>query len=73
MNTGTYEISGSTLTTRPVFALVPSFIGGHAEQQFSLDGNTLTLTVVNVESADGVQVPAMAAGGRAIYTLERVD
>jgi len=73
VNSGSYEISGSSLTTRPIFALVPSYIGGRTEYEFSLSGDTLTLRVVDVVSADGVQLPLIAQGSRDVYTLVRLN
>ena len=44
-NAGTYEISGDTLTIRPVVARNPSFMaGGFDKYQFRLDGDSLLLT-----------------------------
>src|SRR5678810_559158 len=44
--TGTYEMSGTTLTVRPVVARTPNCMGGGAflTYQFRVDGNTLSLT-----------------------------
>jgi len=73
VNSGAYEISGSTLTTHPIFALVPSYIGGRAEYEFSLSGDTLTLRVMNIVSADGVQLPLITQGSSDVYTLVRLN
>ena len=44
-NTGTYEVSGSTITTRPIVARYPNFMaGGFDKYQFRIEGNTLWLT-----------------------------
>jgi hypothetical protein len=44
-NAGTYEITGETLTIRPVIARMPNFMaGGFAKIQFSREGDTLLLT-----------------------------
>src|SRR6267142_4030788 len=44
-NTGTYEISDSTLTVRPMVAKIPNCMGGaFMKYQFRLEGNTLVLT-----------------------------
>jgi hypothetical protein len=49
-NAGTYEINGSTLTTRPSVALGTRFMsGGEANAEFRIDGDKLILT-----SEDGV-------------------
>jgi hypothetical protein len=42
-NTGTYQVSGSTLTTRAVVAKNPAVMGTTASREFKIDGNTLTL------------------------------
>ena len=44
-NTGTYEITGSTLTIKPIVARYPNFMaGGSDKYQFRIEGNTLSLT-----------------------------
>ncbi len=44
-NTGTYEVTGSTLTIRPIVARYPNFMaGGFDKYQFRIEGNTLWLT-----------------------------
>jgi hypothetical protein len=73
VNTGTYEISGATLTTSPLFALVPSYVGGRADFEFSISGDTLTMRVVNAVSVDGVQLPVIADGQHDVYTLTRIE
>ena len=69
VNTGTYEISGSTVTFRPVIAKSPGFVGGHAMAEFQIAGDALTLTFQSIVSADGVSVPAL--GGA--MTLRRIE
>ena len=69
VNTGTYEISGSTVTFRPMLAKSPGFVGGQSMAEFSVDGNTLTLTTRTVETSDGISAPD-AAGS---LTLRRVE
>jgi hypothetical protein len=73
VNTGTYETSGSNLTTSPFFALVPSYIGGRAEFEFSISGDTLTMRNVRITSADGVILPGIEAGRHDIYKLVRIE
>ncbi len=72
VNAGTYEISGPNLITRPVFALVPSYIGGRAEYEFSVVGDTLTLRMMNVVSSEGVRLPSIVQGTRDVYALVRM-
>jgi hypothetical protein len=44
-NTGTYEVSGSTITIRPMVARSPNFMaGGSSKYQFRAEGNNLWLT-----------------------------
>jgi hypothetical protein len=73
VNTGTYETSGSSLTTSPLFALVPSYVGGIAEYEFSISGDTLTLRTVRAVSADGVILPRIEAGEYNIHKLVRIE
>ena len=41
-NSGTYEVSGSTFTTRPMVAKNPNFMsGGSLTYTFEIDGDTL--------------------------------
>ena len=43
-NSGTYEVKGSILTTKPLVAKNPSVMGGPAQtREFKIDGKTLTL------------------------------
>ena len=43
-NSGTHQISGSTLTTRPVVAKNPGVMAGPtATREFKIEGKTLTL------------------------------
>ena len=45
-NSGTYEVSGSKLTTRPMVAKNPNFMsGGSVTHTYRIDGNNLWLTV----------------------------
>ena len=44
-NSGTYEVTGTTLTVRPIVAKNPNFMaGGFDKYQFRVDGDTLSLT-----------------------------
>ena len=44
-NTGSYEVSGSTITIRPMVARSPNFMaGGSAKYEFRVEGSTLLLT-----------------------------
>lgn len=72
VNTGTYEVTGSTATLRPLFALVPEFVGGIAEHDFELSGDNLTLTWGRTMSSAGTERAFTAAGGSTELTLTRI-
>ena len=57
VNAGTYEVSGSTVTFRPMIAKSPGFVGGQATSEFRIDGDMLTLMTLTVVAADGVSTP----------------
>ena len=57
VNTGTYDVSGSTITYRPMVAKSPEFVGGHSTMDYAIDGNTLTLNTTSVVSDDGMSPP----------------
>ncbi len=45
-NSGTYEVSGSSLTTRPIVAKTPNFMsGGALTYMYQIEGDTLRLTL----------------------------
>ena len=69
VNTGTYDVSGSTVTFRPIIAKSPGFVGGQSTAEFTVDGNTLTLRTQTVTTSDGVSAPAV--GGS--LTFRRVE
>ena len=69
VNTGTYEVSGSTVTYRPVIAKSPAFVGGHSTAEFRVEGDVLTLAVQTVMSANGAS-PATVGG---VLTFRRVE
>lgn len=73
VNSGTYEISDSTLTTHPIVARVPEFMGGRFVYEFRLTDETLQLTMVDEYSYDGVQAPWAAAGGGLVLILTRAE
>ncbi len=44
-NTGTYEVTASTITTKPIVAVWPNFMeGGSRSYAYRLEGDTLSLT-----------------------------
>jgi len=76
-NTGTYEISGSTLTIHPIVARNPNFMaGGSDKYQFRIEGTTLTLTEkstdLNVRIGNRV-VPASGPASETRLKLVRME
>ena len=69
VNTGTYEISGATVTFHPIIAKSPGFVGGQATSEFRIDGDALTLTGRTVVGADGTSAPNVTGS----LTLRRVE
>lgn len=69
VNAGTYQISGSTVTFRPMIAKSPAFVGGQQTSTFEVNADTLRLSQTTIVSADGVSPPD-AAG---VLTLVRVE
>jgi hypothetical protein len=69
VNTGTYEIDGSSVTFRPIIAKSPGFVGGHQKSTFRVEGNTLVLSDDMVVSVDGVSLPDVEGS----LTLTRVE
>ena len=60
VNTGTYDVSESTITYRPMVAKSAGFVGGHSTMDYAIDGNTLTLNTTSVVSADGMSLPEVS-------------
>jgi hypothetical protein len=56
-----------------MFAVVPEFIGGLGEFEYSLDGGTLLLVWRRIVSADGVPDPNTEAGVRYVSRWERIS
>jgi len=76
-NTGTYDLSGTTLTIRPVVARNPGFMaGGFDKYQFRIDGSTMTLTEKSTDLnalRDGRVVPSAAPVSETRLKLTRVQ
>lgn len=70
VNTGSYEVSGSTLTFRPMIARSPEFVGGQSVMDFQIDGDTLTLTMQSVVAADGVSAPDAPGSSTVLRRIE---
>ena len=56
-NSGSYEVSGSRVTLRPVVAKMPEFAGGYLTYEFRIEGDELTLEAVDEKSADNITPP----------------
>jgi len=69
VNTGTYEVDGSTITFRPMLAKSPEFVGGHQTSTFRIQSDTLVLSEQATLASDGSSPPQ--AGGT--LTLVRVE
>lgn len=72
VNSGTYEIDGSTLTAHPIVARIPDFVGGKLICEYHIEKDTMRLKFVDEYSFDGVQAPWVKSGGL-ILTLVRID
>ena len=70
VNTGVYEVDGSTITFRPMVAKSAEFVGGEATMDFEINGDVLTLTGGSVLAADGASAPD--PGGE-VMTLRRIE
>ena len=57
VNSGTYELAGTTLTLRPVVAKSPTFQGGVAHYTIKHDGNNLWLTQVEISTVGKTENP----------------
>jgi hypothetical protein len=73
INSGTYEIKDSVLTTKATFALNPMFTGGEAKFRCSYAGDTLILRGLSVFSSDQVANPLYANGMYSVSKLVRVQ
>ncbi len=73
VNAGTYEVTESELITRPLFALVPEFVGGTARYSYELTEDQFALTVTGILSADGAENPQFIDGSTWVYRMERID
>ncbi len=71
-NSGTYELSDSTLTLRPIVAR-GDVMGGHEAGEFRILADTVWLTLVALVSADDVPHPFFAGGGRVDLKLVRIE
>ena len=72
VNAGRFDLDGELLTIYPEFALVPEFVDGIGEFEYSLDGETLQLIWRKIESADGIPDPNTDAGVRYVTGWQRI-
>jgi hypothetical protein len=54
VNSGSYTFSDSLLTTIPLVAKTPEFIGGKATYRWSFKKDTLSISVLNIYSHNGI-------------------
>lgn len=71
INTGTFELKDSILTTNATFGLNPMFSNGVAKFTCSFVGDTLILRGLSVYSSDNVAHPVYANGSYIVSTLVR--
>lgn len=60
VNSGTYRYTDSTLTTTPIVAKTPEFIGGSATYTFHLKKDTLYMKLIDTYSHDGIEDEGVA-------------
>lgn len=72
INTGTFELKDSILTTKAIFAMNPMFSNGVAKFKCSFAGDTLILKGLSVVSSDNVSHPTYARGSYFVNKLLRV-
>jgi len=70
VNTGTYELNGSKLVTKPLAAKSEEFVGGYANYEFRMEDDVLYLEVTDLASVDNVSINL---GGRTNFKLVRVE
>lgn len=70
-NSGTYEVSGSRITIRPIVAKLPDFAGGQLTYEYRIQGDMLFLDAVEERSSGGI-VPPNYDASRERLKLHRV-
>ena len=70
VNSGTFEIDSNRVIMRPMVAKSPEFIGGRSIWEYSINGSTLTGTIIELGAANG-QAPADGTGH--VITLSRAN
>jgi hypothetical protein len=69
VNTGTYQLKDSILTTKASFAMNPMFVNGIAKFKCSFKGDTLILKGLSVFSSDTISHPIYANGSYIVSKL----
>lgn len=72
VNTGTYQLKDSTLTTKAAFAMNPMFVNGLAKFKCSFKGDTLILKGLSVSSSDNISHPIYASGSHIVSKLVKI-
>lgn len=74
VNTGTFTLKDSILTTKAAFAMSPMFSnGGVAKFKCSFQGDTLVLKGLSVVSSENISHPAYASGTHFVSKLVKID
>lgn len=69
VDSGSYEINGSSFTLRPMIAKSPGVVGGYLTGTFSLSGDTLVLRHEHLFDLKGIELPDFEEG----LTFVRVE
>ena len=72
VNAGTYELGDSILTTHPMAAKTPEFIGGRTLYAWKIAADSLWLTTLDIRSRDDVQDP-FVSNYRLVIKLVRAE
>lgn len=72
VNGGTYSAENSILTIKPEVAKTPNYVGGYAKYEFSFKDEKLFLTLLDIQSNDGVQ-DSTAPSVKTTLVLEKVE
>jgi len=72
VNTGTYQLKDSILTTKASFAMNPMFVNGLAKFKCTFNGDTLILTGLSLFSSDNISHPIYVGGSHIVNKLVKV-
>jgi hypothetical protein len=72
INTGSFELKDSILTTKAAFAMNPMFVNGLAKFKCNFIGDTLVLRGLSVFSPDNIAHPVYANGSHIVTKLLKV-